>query len=373
MAVYRVFLYNVMTQAVTAEIPFSALSYGYVMDEAGSASIEIPIGAPKKNGQPLTPDDIFPIRTGIAIQRGSELVWGGLVWAYRLNLTNRTIALSAQGYHSYYRYRHTATAGVKYKDIEQTQMIKNLIAAFTDGIKTDTSGLTGTAMVRTRVWNPYEFKSLAEVFTDLADDITSKDPASGKYGGGFFFYFEPFWITAGTKIGNRIRNTANRHPYDSGKNLQQGVNCEFSDISVDGTGLATTAFAVGATDGIASVTPFASDDNPALLAEIPHVNTVLNETGTKEGIALQYKVRSALSFGSKPVIMPTANTYPDLFSPLAMLPGMSASVTTDDGFLSLPGEDYVITQTSVSVAMDGTDRLALSLVQSDLFKETASG
>lgn len=374
MADYRVFLYNIVTQTVTAEIPFSALSYGYVMDESGAASVEIPIGVPKKNGQPLTPDDIFPIRTGIAIQRGTELVWGGLVWAYRHNLTTRTISLNAQGYQSYYRYRHTATAGVKYKNLEQTTMIKNFIASIAaDGIKTDTSALVGTSMVRDRTWNPYEFKSLAEVFADLADDITSKNPATGLYGGGFFYYFEPYWITAGTKIGNRIRNTANRHPYDSGKSLQQGLNCEFSDISVDGTGLATTAFAVGATDGTASITPFASDDNPALLAEIPHVNVVLNESGIKEGIALQYKVRSALSFGSKPVIMPNASTYPDLFSPLALQPGMTAAVTTDDGFLSLVGEDYVITETSVSVASDGSDRLGLSLVQTDLFKETDIG
>ncbi|QPB09555.1 minor tail protein [Streptomyces phage Sycamore] len=370
MADYKVFLYDTMTQSVYAEVPFSSLSYDYTMDEAGSATVELPIAAPKRDGNPLTPEDVRPIRTGIVIQRGTELVWGGLVWAYRLNLTTRTIALSAQGYLSYYRYRHTAVKGVKYKDLEQTTMIKNFIASITDGIKTDTSGIVATNMVRTRAWNPYEFKALDEVFADLADDITSFDAVSGKYGGGFFFYLEPYWITAGTKVGNRIRNTANRHPVDSGKSLQQAVNCEFSDIGVDGTGMATTAFAVGATDGTSSLTPFASDDNPALLAEIPHVNAILTENGIKEARALQYKVRSALSFGSTPVILPTANTYPGLFSPLELQPGMSAGVTTDDGFLSLLGEEYVITQTSVSVATDGSDRLSLSLVQADLFKET---
>jgi hypothetical protein len=71
-------------------------------------------------------------------------------------------------------------------------------------------------------------------------------------------------------------------------------------------------------------------------------------------------------------MLPQANTYPGLFSPLSLKPGASVGVTTDDGFLNLIGEDYVITQSSVSVASDGSDRLSLSLVQTDLFKETAN-
>ncbi|MFG3200362.1 hypothetical protein ACGFYT_30060 [Streptomyces sp. NPDC048208] len=367
MATYRIYLYNLKTQAVYAEIPFSALSYKYALDDAGTATIEIPIGVPKRDGTALTPDDIFPVRTGVAIERDTQLVWGGIVWAYRVNLEARTIALSAQGYQSYYRKRHTAVAGVSYKNIEQTLMIKNLIGSFTDGIGTDTSQLTVTNMVRTRVWNPYEFTSLSDVFVDLADDITFLDQLLGVNVGGFFFYFRPYWVTQGTKIGNRITNTASRVPADSGVSLQQGVNCEFSDVSVDGTGLATSAFAVGATDGTRSLTPYASDTNPALLAQIPHVNVVLNETGQKFSTALQYKVRSALAFAARPVILPNAETYPGMFSPLALQPGTAAGVTTDDGFLDLVNEDYTITETAVSVAADGSDRLSLTLVQTNLF------
>lgn len=370
MADYRIYLYNTKTQTIYAQIPFSALSYSYVMDDAGSVSVDIPIGVPKVDGSPLTPDDLFPVVTGIAIQRGTELVWGGLLWAYRLNLTTRTITISGQGYLSYYRYRHTGVNGVKYKQIEQTEMIRRLINSVVNGIGTDVTGLTPTNMVRDRSWNQYEFKPLAEVIQDLADDITAIDPQTGVTGGGFFIYIDPYWVTEGAAVGNRIYNTPNRHPYDSGISLQQGVNCEFADISVDGTSLAVAVFAIGATDGTASLTPFTSDGNPALAERMPQVNEILNETSIKQRAALQYKVRSALTYGASPVTLPQADTYPGLFSPLQLKPGMRVGVTTDDGFLDLVDEDYVITETSVSVASDGSDRLSLSLVQTSLFKET---
>ncbi len=370
MANYRIFLYNTKTQAVFAEIPFSALTYSYVMDDAGSVTVEIPIGVPKVDGSPLAPDDLFPVGTGIAIQRDEELVWGGLLWTYRLNLTTRTIAISGQGYLSYYRYRHTGVNGVVYKQIEQTEMIRRFITSAANAIGTNTDGLTPTNMVRDRTWNKYEFKPLTEVIQDLADDVTGINPSTGLRGGGFFIYVDPYWVTEGAAVGNRIYNTPDRHPYDSGIELQQGVNCEFADIAVDGTALAAAVFAVGATDGTATLTPYASDTNPELIARIPQVNDILNETSIKQQSALQYKVRSALTYGKEPIILPTADTYPGLYSPLELRPGMRVGVTTDDGFLGLVAEDYVITEASVTVASDGSDRIALTLVQASLFRET---
>ncbi|WP_152645191.1 hypothetical protein [Kitasatospora griseola] len=371
MAEYKIYLYNTLTRLVTATVPASSLSYGYKMDDAGSAMIEIPMGVPKLDGSALTPGDLFPVRTGVVVSRDGVLVWGGLLWAYKADLTKRTLSLSASGYLSYYAHRMTNYNGVRFDNIEQTAMIKNLITAATSGIQTDTAGLVPTNTVRSRSWNPYEMKPLASVFADLADDITTIDPQSGREGGGFFLYFDPYWITPGVSIGNRVYNTVNRHPYDSGASLQQGVNCEFTDFSLDGTTLVSAAFAIGATDGTASLTPFAVDTNPSLLSTTPQISAVLTENGIKQTTALQYKARSALAFGSAPVIVPTAVTYPNQFSPLSLKPGMSAGVTTDDGFLNLIDADYVITETTVSVASDGSDRIALTLVQADLFKETA--
>ncbi|MFK0294503.1 hypothetical protein ACIQU6_29100 [Streptomyces sp. NPDC090442] len=315
------------------------------------------------------------MRTGVAIQRSNELVWGGLVWSWRYDVRALSIEVNAAGYLSFYRHRHTPVQGQIHKDKEQSAILKWEIDNVTVnyGIGTDTSGVVPTNFKRTRVWNPYEFKSVADIIDNLCDDISGTDPQTGKSWGGFFFYFEPYFKTSDT-IGHRFYNTTDRHPYGSGLLLRQGKTCEFPEISVDGSGLASHAYAVGATDGEAQMTPFASARNMTLITRkgLPALDVVLNEGSAKESATLTYKCNTALSFGSAPVILPAAHTFPNVYSPLAARPGMLATCTTDDGFLNLSFAEYVVTKTSVAVEKDGSDRLSLDLVPAELFKETAT-
>ncbi|MGW0929562.1 hypothetical protein [Streptomyces sp. NPDC002644] len=374
---YTVYLYNTKTKAVFAQIPYSALTFDQELDASGSCSVTLPIDAPKLDGDPLTPDDLFPVGTGVVISRDDELVWGGILWAYRVDLSTRSLILTARGYLSYFEKRHTDAPGMGNNTPFEQSFILSEFVRYANGLNNTNIGLgtvaqvTNTNVKRVHKYNKYEMQALSDVFENMCDDVSGVNVSTGEQYGGFFLYFEPYWLTPGVSIGNRLRNTANRHPYDSGISLQQAVNCEITEFSVDGTGMCTAAFAVGATDGTASMTPFASDTNPDLLARIPQVNTVLSESSTKVTTALQYKVRSALSFGSAPIILPTIKTYPNLFSPAELLPGMRVPITSDDGFLNLIAADYVITKTATEVLPDGQDRHTLSLIQRELFQETA--
>lgn len=371
---YKVLLYNIRTQKVTATVPVSSLSYGYEMDAPGTCTFSIPLGALKATGHELTHEDLYPVRTGVAIQRGDELVWGGLVWSWRYNVRALSIEVNAAGYMSFYKYRHTPAHGRRHVDREQSEILKWEIdhVSVNHGIGTDTSAVVPTNFKRTRIWNPYEFKSVADIIDHLCDDISGMDPQTGRAWGGFFFYFEPYYKDADT-IGHRFRNTKSRHPYGNGLLLRQGRTCEFPDISEDGAGLASHAYAVGASDGEAQMTPYASAQNMDLITKkgLPALDVVLNESSAKESATLKYKCRTALAFGSAPVVIPTAHTFPNLYSPLEARPGMLATCTTDDGFLNLSFAEYVVTKTSVAVGKDGGDRLTLDLVPAELFKETA--
>lgn len=371
---YVVHLYDVRTQRIFAQIPTSAIKYDYEMDADGSASLSIPMGALKLDGTKLTPYDIFPCRTAIAIQRDDQLTWGGIVWQYKVDLATRFIDLDAGGYYSYYKYRHTNTKGKKFDNRETIDIIKWFILEINsgstagNGINTNISGLQTVGTRRSKVWNPYEYKSIADVIEDMADEVASFDPQTQKYGGGFFFYFEPYFADE-DHIGHKMSNTESRHPEYNGITLRQSVNCEFSTINVDGNSMANVAYVVGATNGEPSLTPHYELRNVSFAEEIPYMDVVVSETGEKKDSALRWKAKSALAFGSTPIILPTAVTYPNLFSPLQFKPGMLVRVTTDDDFLNLTNAEYVITKVSVEVGMDGSDRLTLDMVQSALFTE----
>jgi hypothetical protein len=371
---YIVHLYDIRTQEIYAQVATSAISYDYEMDAPGSANISIPMDVSKLDGTPLKPADIFPCRTAIAIQRGSELVWGGIVWQYNVDLSSRFIALDAGGYFSYYKYRHTNRAGVKFKNKETTEIVKWFILeinngpSYGNGINTNVSGLQPVAKRLNKSWNPYEYKSIYDVIEDMADEIAAYDPQTFKYTGGFFFYFEPYFVDD-LHIGNKMINTDSRHPVSNGITLAQGVNCEFSSISVDGNSMANAAYVVGATNGEPTLTPHAERRNVVFAAEIPYMDAIVTESTEKTDAQLRWRAKSALAYGSTPIILPTAVTYPNMYRPSQFKPGMLVRVTSDDGFLDLDKAEYVITKVSVSVSTDGSDRLTLDMVQSSLFTE----
>jgi hypothetical protein len=371
---YTVYLYDIRTQEIFAEIPKAGISYDYEIDEAGSASISVPMNAVKLDGETLKPYDLFPCRTGLAIMRGNQLVWGGLIWQYNVDLTTRIIEIDAGGYFSYYQYRHTNVKGKKFVDKETIEIIKWFIfeansgATAGNGINTNLSGLQAVGTRRSKTWNPYEYKSIADVIEDMADEIASFDPQTQKYGGGFFFYFEPYFVDA-THIGHKMTNTESRHPELNGITLNQGTNCEFSSISVDGNSMANVAYVVGATNGEPELTPHYELRNVTFATEIPYMDVIVSETSEKKDSQLRWKAKSALAFGATPIILPTADTYPNLFSPLQFKPGMLVKATSNDDFLNLVNAEYVITKVSVSVGTDGSDRLSLDMVQSALFVE----
>ncbi|MFB7420785.1 hypothetical protein ACFC1L_40115 [Streptomyces sp. NPDC056210] len=373
-SLYTVMLYDIRTQKIFAKIPKAELSYEYEMDDAGSASISVPMKAKKLDGTRLTPYDLFPCRTGVAIQRGSELVWGGLIWQYQVDLSTQLISIDAGGYLSYYKYRHTNVKGNKFKNKETIDIVKWFIletnsgSTAGNGINTNISGLKPVGTLKTKTWNPFEYESLDSVIIDMADEIASYDPNTLKYGGGFFFYFEPYFIDS-DRIGHRMSNTESRHPLFNGITLRQSVNCEFSNISVDGNSMANVAYVVGAGNGEPSITPHAELKNTIFSQEIPYMNTVVSATGDKNPASLRWRARSALAYGSIPITLPTADTFPNMFSPLQFKPGMLVKVTTDDGFLSLTNAEYVVTKVSVSMGTDGSDRLSIDMIQSALFTE----
>lgn len=369
---YKVYLYDIRSQKIYAEIPMSSLSYDYELDGEGSAAVSLPMESLKLDGTVLKPADVFPVRTAIAIQRGSELVWGGLVWQYRVDLTNKMIKIDAGGYFSYYKYRHTYTNGNRFVFKEIIDMIKWFIleinSTWGNGIHTSLSGLVPNGAKRSKSWAPLEYVSIADVIADLADEVPTINIHPLGMVGGFFFHFDPYWVDS-THIGNRMSNTPNRDPDYSGVSLTQGVHCEITEIGVDGNDLANVSYIVGATTN--SKTPPAHYElrNPSFSSQLPYMDVIVNANTEKKWPNLYWQAKSALSAGAIPTILPTVITYPNMFSPNQFKTGTKIKLSSGDSFLELNEAEYVITRVAVSVTGDGSDRITMDVVQDELFKE----
>jgi hypothetical protein len=133
--------------------------------------------------------------------------------------------------------------------------------------------------------------------------------------------------------------------------------------------MANLSFVVGASGTDVSQTRHYEARNIALSWSLPYLEKVTSVSGEKEQSTLPMRAKSELTAASIPIIMPTAVTYPNAFSPKQFKPGDQIKVTTNDEFLELDQAEYVVTKVTVDVSSDGSDRISLDMIQAELFKD----
>lgn len=100
---YRYILCDLVTNTVISEIPFSNVTYGRSLREAGSFSGDVPITPDTYNLSIYS--STLPGRTGLYILRNNECVWGGIVWSRSYDIKNRILSVNANEFTSYLYHR----------------------------------------------------------------------------------------------------------------------------------------------------------------------------------------------------------------------------------------------------------------------------
>jgi hypothetical protein len=154
---YRYFLCDLISNEVLAEVPFSNVTYGRGIREAGSFSGDVPV----------TPDTFnlnlysttLPGKTALYIVRNNICVWGGIVWSRSYDIKNRILSVNANEMTSYLYHR------VAWKtwsnEYEAT---------------VDVEGGTGSATLLTE---NFDFEPGYPVYIDFGSDV--KDKFDGYY------------------------------------------------------------------------------------------------------------------------------------------------------------------------------------------------
>ncbi|WP_216677823.1 hypothetical protein [Streptomyces sp. MNP-20] len=348
-ASYAVVQTDAKTGSVVRTLPITGVSFTHTLNDAGSATVGIPLFAPEAD-----PESLVPGVSGLVVLRDGAPVWGGILWALSADIAAGTLALNAAGFHSHYKGRNFIH-GWNARNTEQTRMIKDWFAYFNteNGIGTDTSMVRPTAHKRTRVWTRYELKNGAEAIEELADTIH-----------GFNFRYEAYWKTPGRQIGHRLL-VADRAGVPTSHRLTHRANCDVTRVGYDSTALCTQAFAMGSDPGNGGRL-VAGKVNRALRDRMPDRLKVNTYGDVKETQTLFDMATATLNAGAVPVAIPELTLYPGLFSPADFVPGEYAAIQVDAGYVALYDE-FVVTECATAVDVNGTETISLALASKDVF------
>ena len=103
-SVYRYFVTDLLTNTITAEIPFTNVSFTRAIKGAGNFSGTIPV-IPDTAHMDLY-ESTMPGKAGLYVTRDGQCVWGGIVWTRSYDLQNKTLQVSGNEFTSYLYHRN---------------------------------------------------------------------------------------------------------------------------------------------------------------------------------------------------------------------------------------------------------------------------
>lgn len=253
MARYRFLAYDITGTQFRAEIPFSSVKFGDVLNRPGSLDASLPARAAE-----AAQDILDPGRTTLWITNGNDLVWGGIVWAWRRDLSDAPeVRIAGQGLWSYYRDgRRTIRADATFTTTEQLSIVSSILATahatanplrLAVALKPSTSGITRTTSYLGR-----DRKPIGEAIEELAelDD-------------GFDFNTRARWDTttsppipsAALEVWYPQAGSVTDHVWEHGHDIV------LEPVEVDASKLATTVDAIGGDTGSGTIIQTAVDSS----------------------------------------------------------------------------------------------------------------
>ncbi|MCX4687299.1 hypothetical protein OG401_23855 [Kitasatospora purpeofusca] len=360
---YRVLFVEFISGAVWGELPVSDLSFSQTLNAPGAATVKVPL-----NGAPLRGMDwqvLQPWRVLIYVQRGRQVLWGGPLVSYGVDLAAEEMTLSCQGLWAYYR-RRTITSDAVFVQQDQASIATYLLAHYGDGtyggaevgpkaLAWDASYATGVK--RDRSYFRHEWKSVGKAVEDLAAVRDGFD----------------FRITHGWGNGRIVNTFSMLYPTtisDTGVVLDHGGNCDVVSFSADGTNMTTEAISIGAGQAESQLVTWWY--NPNLEKLIPRLSGSESRSDVSEVGTLAAYAQRAIGVGAQPVVIPSVRLHPDRF------PGVSDIAVGDVVEVRAlvaqwPGMrgKYKVTEIQTSVA-DGGETTTLSLVPTEVFASVGS-
>jgi len=355
---YRILLSDLLTGAITAEIPATQVALTRQLNSAGTATMNIIISDASSTAYNIV-NSTQPGRTQIWIDRNGTLVFGGILWNRTYASATQHLSLTAQEFESYFAHRLITTTQV-FNNVDVFTIIQTLVnqaQAVTGGnigvvVPTSLAGVTATV-----TYYSYELRSVLTAIQDLTKANLLDFAITYAYDGGG----TPVKTLAlgSPRLGQAYSSSSLTAPvfeFPSGNIIEY-------EYPEDGTLAANTVYGSGAGSNEGKLIA-TSTDSTKLTAGWPLLETVVNYGNTSDATLLgnlaagQLKAVSTPPVTMKIVLNP--DTDPVLGSGFDI--GWDARIRIqDDRFPNGIDTTYRIMALSLQAGEAGPERLTLSL------------
>jgi hypothetical protein len=244
---YRYFLCDLVSNDVLAEVPFSNVTYGRGIREAGSFSGDVPVSPDTFNLNLYS--TTLPGKTALYVVRNNICVWGGIVWSRSYDIINKTLSVNANEMTSYLYHR------VAWKTWSNSYEAT-----------VDVDGGTGSAVLDTE---SFDFQPGYPVYIDFGTDINDKfdgfysivsSPAPTTTTFSFRGQNGEVLTNNGAGKTNAATVIVRQDTFEFARDFLEALNVDFFDLRFDNTEIepsaefAQTISSVSRSNNVATVT-----------------------------------------------------------------------------------------------------------------------
>lgn len=183
MANYRYLTTNLLTNSVIAELPFTGVTWGQALNQAGNFSGHMMLSDARiqnvlgtfSSSNTFTLDYVTtPARTGLYVERDGVIVWGGVIWSRSYDSTSQTMTIGAREFESYLDRRRVNTTTVFAGGTDIFTVVKTLVDSANAvtygnvGISTSNVGTSGVTLPNDYPIFDYQRRNLLDVVTEFS-------------------------------------------------------------------------------------------------------------------------------------------------------------------------------------------------------------
>jgi hypothetical protein len=350
MSDYQVLLCNATDDTIIGELVPTSLTFTETLNDPGTATITAALNTSK-----LKIPELAPLLQSIFVLRDGVPVWGGILWAYSMDVANNAVTLSCSGFTSLLN-RRRMRATKKYVSTDQALIVKDIVdtaQAISGGdMLIDTSPIVAVGRTRDRTYYDYERKNIGEAIEQLSD---VRD--------GFDYAIRPAYVA-----GVLTRRMTVNYPNTGRKTtivLDAGSNVDLLTATSDATQMTTVQHVKGEGDGADALLVTAT--NAPLLNVYPMVENLYVANDVKITATLDDYAQRGLDLGKRPVIIPTVNLDGGVEPRIGSYTvGDQVRVRAAYGLLDID-DTFRITSAKVTVADVGSETVTLTLAPLEVF------